>query len=200
MDKVVNGVHVSTPFTGEMSLDCRSNKYIISVVIQSIDSFHQNPVINDNKESVKRLKDASGPGHSEYYVPTPFSSEANLDRSNESPGFKNNEEDDNNKDTLSTRLNDSLPDSIDEVNFLSGYFSRSIRDTLVTRGYLLQSFLEGQRIYFDNKKPVVNKEDEEKETYHTEENVLNRVHVFTPFTREMPSDGRNNKYTVSVVI
>ena len=106
---------------------------------------------------MKRLKDTSGQGYCKYYVPTPFALETTLDRSNESPGFKNNEEDDRNKDTLSLRFNDSLHDNKDEVNFLSGYFSRSIRDTLVKREYLLQSFLDGQRIYFDNKEPLVNK-------------------------------------------
>ena len=51
--------------------------------------------------------------------------------SNDFPGFKNNEEDDRNKDNLSPRYNISLPDNKDEVKFLSGCFSRSIKDTLV---------------------------------------------------------------------
>ena len=159
-----------------MALDGRSNKYTISVIIQSIDSFHGNPVIQDIRMEDRNHKEsvtyATGQGYCKYYLSTPFALETTLGRmddkyaifidihitdSNESPGFKNNEEDDRNKDTLSLRYNSSLPDNKDEVKFLSGYFSRSIKDTLVKREYLLQSFLDGQRIYFDNKEPLVNK-------------------------------------------
>ena len=158
-DKVESRVNVSTPFIWEMALDGRGNKYTISVVIQSIDSFHWNLVIHDirvedktYKESVKRLNDvvtyANGPGHCKNYVSTPFIFETTLDGmgdkytisvdihmtdSNESPCFKNKEENDRSMDTLSLRFNDSLPNNKDEVNFLSGYVSRSIKDTLVKR-------------------------------------------------------------------
>ena len=121
-EKVENRFHVSTPFTGEMALDGRSNKYTISVVIQSIDSFHGNPVIQDIRMEDRNHKEsvtyATGQGYCKYYLSTPFALETTLGRmddkyaifidihitdSNESPGFKNNKEDDRNKDTISLR-------------------------------------------------------------------------------------------------
>ena len=156
-----------------MASDRRNNKHTISVVIQSTNSFHGDQVIHDNKESVKRLKDTSGQGYCKYYFQTPFALEINVDRSNESPGFENNGEDDRSKETLSLRFNDSLHDSKDEVNFLSGYLNRGIRDTLVKREYLLQSSIDGQRINFDNKEPIVNKYQDGKETYHADDKIVN---------------------------
>ena len=156
--------------------DGRNNKHTTNIVTNT-DSFYVNPVIKDNKESVKRLEDTSGQGYCKYYFQTPFALEINVDRSNESPGFKNNEEDDRSKETLSLRFNDSLHDSKDEVNFLSGYLNRGIRDTLVKREYLLQSSIDGQRINFDNKEPVVNKYQDEKKAYNTEDKVENRASI-----------------------
>ena len=105
-DKVVNRVHVFTTFPGEIASDGRNNKHTTSVITKNTDSFHGNQVIHDNKESVKRLEDTSGQGYCKYYFQTPFSLEINVDRSNESPGFKNNEEDEKSKENLSLRFND----------------------------------------------------------------------------------------------
>merc|ERR1711895_390645 len=85
-------------------------------------------------------------------------------------GEKNNEEDHRSKNTLYIRLNDSLHDSKDEINFVSGYFNRSVRHTLAKREYPLQSFFYGYGTYFTEDK----------------------VHIFT-------SDGRNDKHTTSIV-
>ena len=60
----------------------------------------------------------------------------------------NNEGDYMSKHILYMRLNDSLRDSKDEINFVSGYFNRSITHTLAKREYPLQSFFYGYGTYF----------------------------------------------------